>query len=65
MSYRETRESHSIVCECDHCIADRRYEENVKRYEATAAMAVENNRLLSSILDELREFKLLFQGRRR
>lgn len=53
--YRETRESHGSDCECDHCIADRRYEEAMRRHDAALALGLENNRLLAAILEELRK----------
>lgn len=62
--YSETRQPHASTCECDHCIADSRYEEQ-KRWRDEAhqlhqqaiEMGRENNRLLSSILDELRALR--------
>lgn len=59
--YCETREPHSATCECDRCISDRRYEATIERYQAAVslqheamALGVENNRLLSAMLEELR-----------
>lgn len=62
--YSETREPHAAICECDHCVADRRAEE-VKRWREDGhllqlqgvELGIENNRLLSAILDELRALR--------
>lgn len=69
--YRETREPHDPACECDHCIADRRYEANTERYQEAVSLQREaialgrvNNGLLSELLDELRAARLDWRGRR-
>lgn len=62
--YSEAREPHAAMCECDHCIADRRYgdverwRERGDRLQAQAVdLGLENNRLLAAILDELRALR--------
>jgi glutaredoxin len=53
----EVREPHDPKCECDYCVADRRYETAHGLAREAYDLGIENNRLLSMILDELRARK--------